>query len=95
MTTIGMRYDVLPGKEQVFVGAFTKVLTALKSVAGHVESHLYEDVAERGSYLIVSEWARKEDFEAFIRSDAFRAVTTWGKEQILRGRPQHRVYADA
>lgn len=95
MTTIGMRYDVLPGKEQVFVDAFSKVLTALKSVAGHVESHLYEDVADKGRYLIVSEWARKDDFEAFIRSDAFRAVTTWGKEQILRGRPQHTVYAVA
>ena len=30
--------------------------------------------------------------KSFITSEAFRSVTTWGKEQILSGRPQHRVY---
>lgn len=93
MTTIGMQYEVLPGKEQVFVGAFLKVLAALSSVPGHIESHLYEDVAEKGTFLIVSEWARQEDFQAFVQSDAFRAVTNWGKEQILKGRPRHKVYS--
>ena len=27
-----------------------------------------------------------------ISSQAFRDVTTWGKEQILSGRPQHKIY---
>ena len=93
MTTIGMQYEVLPGKEQIFVDAFLKVLNALKSVPGHLDSHLYEDVVAKGTYLIVSNWARHEDFQAFIQGDAFRAVTTWGKDQILRGRPRHTVYA--
>jgi heme-degrading monooxygenase HmoA len=93
MTTIGMHYDVLPGKEQTFVDGFLGVLEALKSVAGHEESHLYEDVQQKGSYLIVSQWTRMEDFQAFIRSDTFRNVTNWGKEEILKGRPRHKVYA--
>lgn len=92
MTTIGMQYDVLPGKEQTFVDGFLGVLAALKSVPGHQESHLYEDVQSKGSYLIVSQWEKFEDFQAFIQSDAFKQVTTWGKEQILRGRPRHKVY---
>ena len=47
MTTIGMHYDVVPGKEEEFENGFISVLEHLKSVAGHVESHLYEDVADR------------------------------------------------
>ena len=27
-----------------------------------------------------------------IHSQAFKDVTTWGKEQILSGRPQHKIY---
>jgi heme-degrading monooxygenase HmoA len=42
--------------------------------------------------LITSEWSDEKAFQDFIRSDAFRAVTDWGKEQILAGRPQHKVY---
>ncbi|MDB5295538.1 MAG: Antibiotic biosynthesis monooxygenase [Phycisphaerales bacterium] len=95
MTTVGMHYDVLPGKEQTFVDAFLKVIDVLGTTPGHVESRLFEDVARRGSYLIISRWERKEDFGAFVRSDAFKAVVTWGKEEVLRGRPEHKIYADA
>ena len=38
------------------------------------------------------EWSDEQAFQDFIRSDAFRNVTNWGKEQILSGRPQHKVY---
>jgi len=49
-------------------------------------------VADDASYLITSEWASEQAFAAFIQSQAFRDVTNWGKEQILAGRPQHKVY---
>ena len=92
MTTIGMHYDVIPGKEQIFIDAFANMLGVLKPTPGHVESHLYEDVQNKGSFVIFSQWQRKEDFEAFIHSDAFRKTVAWGKEQILLGRPQHKIY---
>jgi heme-degrading monooxygenase HmoA len=95
MTTIGMHYDVIPGKEKEFETAFFKVLDLMKTLAGHVDSHLYVDVRVAGSYVILSEWEKKEDFEAFIHSDAFRGVVDWGKSQILRSRPRHKVYANA
>lgn len=94
MTTIGMHYDVIAGKEKTFVDAFINVLNVMKGLPGHVESHLYEDVQSKGSFVIFSQWDRKEDFESFIHSDAFRATVTWGKEQILRGRPAHKVYTN-
>ena len=74
------------------VDAFTGILEVLKPMPGHVESHLYEDVYSKGSFVIFSQWQKKEDFEAFIQSYAFRKTVTWGKEQILRGRPMHKVY---
>ena len=42
----------------------------------------------------MSDVENKEDFEAFIHSDAFKQTVTWGKEQILKGRPQHKVYTN-
>src|SRR3954449_13227523 len=92
MTTIGMHYDVIPGKEEEFKKGFLNVLEHLKGIDGHVESHMYEDVAVRGSYVILSEWKSQEAFTAFLRSEAFKQVIAWGKAEILRGRPKHTVY---
>jgi len=94
MTTIGMHYDVIPGKETEFKTGFLKVIDHLKTVVGHVDSHLYEDVAIAGSFLILSNWTTKQDFESFIHSDTFKQVTSWGKAEILRGRPRHKVYTN-
>lgn len=94
MTTIGMRYDVIAGKEQEFKDGFRNVIEHLKTVTGHVESHVYEEVGVAGTFLILSQWKTKQDFEAFIHSDVFRKVTSWGRSEILRGRPQHKVYND-
>ena len=94
MTTIGMHYDVVPGKEEEFERGFVGVLEHLKQVAGHVESHMYEDVQSVGSYVILSQWATKEDFERFMQSPAFKQVVAWGKAEMLRGRPRHKVYTN-
>ena len=95
MTTIGMHYEVVPGREEEFERGFLGVLEHLKTVPGHVESHLYEDVASVGSYVILSEWTTKDDFERFIHSDTFKQVVAWGKAEILRSRPRHKVYLNA
>lgn len=94
MTTIGMQYEVRPGKEEEFEQGFLKTLELLRTLPGHIESHLYEDVASVGSYIILSRWASKQEYEAFLRSDAFKAAVAWGKAEILRSRPKHRVYKD-
>lgn len=95
MTTIGMHYDVIAGKEKEFEDGFLGVLEHLKSVPGHVESKLYQDVQSAGSYLILSEWQDKQTFEAFLQSDAFKSAKAWGRAEILRARPRHKVYGDA
>ena len=92
MTTIGMHYDVIPGKEREFEKGFLGVLEALKKIDGHVDSHMYEDVASTGSYVILSEWETKDSFERFLRSPEFANVVAWGKAEMLRGRPKHKVY---
>lgn len=94
MVTIGMNYEVLPGKEEAFEEKFHAVLTSFASGSGHVRTRLFRDVVSPRSYLIHSEWETRDAFTAFLRSDAFRAVTDWGKEEILADRPRHRVYGD-
>ncbi|MCC7292362.1 MAG: antibiotic biosynthesis monooxygenase [Phycisphaerales bacterium] len=92
MTTVGMNYDVLPGKEAQFEQVFKKVLDVMNRMAGHKESHLYRDVASAQSYLIISEWTDPQAFQAFIASEQFRNVADWGREQILSKRPKHEIY---
>lgn len=94
MVTIGMNYEVVPGKESEFESKFREVIRAFGEDAGHLRSRLYRDVNAPGSYLIHSEWTSKEAFTAFVRSDAFRNVTGWGRAGILAGRPSHRVYGE-
>lgn len=95
MTTIGMHYDVVPGKEQEFENGFFAVVEHLNRIPGHVESRLYHDVSAPGSYLIFSQWQSKESFEAFLQSPEFKSTVSWGKAEILRSRPRHKVYLNA
>jgi len=95
MTTIGMHYDVIPGKEQEFEKGFLAIIEHLRKVGGHLESKLYEDVSSTGSYLILSQWESRESFDRFIQSPEFAQVTAWGRAEILRGRPRHKVYTNA
>ena len=92
MITVGMNYHVIEGKQTEFEEKFAAVLGALRSAEGHTTSTLWKDVSDQASYLITSEWSDEQAFRTFIQSQAFRDVTNWGKEQILSGRPQHKVY---
>lgn len=92
MITVGMNYQVLPGKEQAFEAMFRKVLDVMGRMSGHTKSKLYRDVSEPRDYLIISDWSDRAAFDAFIGSDQFRNVADWGKQQILAGRPSHEIY---
>ena len=92
MVTIGMNYKTLLGKEKIFVDACNGVVKAMEGIKGHSKSFLYVDVNDSQSFLIVSEWSSEDAFNTFIASDTFKKVTTWGKEQLLAGRPSHQVY---
>jgi heme-degrading monooxygenase HmoA len=92
MITVGMNYHVIEGKQKDFEEKFAAVIDALRAAAGHTSSALWRDVDDDASYMITSDWSEESAFQEFIRSDTFRAVTNWGKEEILSSRPQHKVY---
>ena len=92
MITIGMNYKVIPGKGEAFEKMFNKVLVVMNDMGGHSKSFLYKDVNDEQSYLIASEWESKDAFDKFMGSEEFRKVADWGKESILAGRPEHKVY---
>jgi len=92
MITVGMNYQVLPGKGQQFEDVFKAVIDLMKTMPGHTNTALYKDVFDASRYLIVSDWSDRAAFDGFIRSDKFRSVANWGKEQILAGRPTHDYY---
>ena len=92
MITVGMNYQVLAGKERAFEAMFAKVIEVMDQMPGHSRSSLYTEVSSPQNYLIISDWNDREAFDAFIRSDRFRKVADWGKQQILAGRPTHEYY---
>lgn len=92
MITVGMYYEVIPGKETEFEEKFEAVAVALEGQPGHVQSLLYHQVKKHSSYTILSEWDTQDAFTVFIKSDGFKAVTDWGKAEILQGRPRHKIY---
>ncbi len=92
MVTVGMNYRVIPGKEETFETAFRKVIVAMSSIEGHTKTKMFRDIDDAQSYAILSEWSNRKPFDDFVASDSFRAVVSWGKEQILAGRPEHNYY---
>jgi heme-degrading monooxygenase HmoA len=97
MVTIGMNYQVLPGKEETFEAACQRVLEVMKGAAGHDSSSVYRRVdggASGAEYLIASRWSDEQAFRDFVASDAFKKVTSWGLANILAGRPSHTTYRE-
>jgi len=94
MVTIGMNYQVLEGKEEVFEGACRKVLEVMREIDGHQDSQIYRriDAGENAQYLIVSRWSEEDAFTRFVASDRFKKVTSWGLKGVLAGRPSHTTY---
>jgi len=92
MITVGMNYEIREGKDQAFEKMFGKVLNIMGKTEGHVKTHLYRDVFETRSYLIVSEWSTRTAFDSFIESEQFSKVTDWGNADILASRPRHDIY---
>jgi heme-degrading monooxygenase HmoA len=95
VTTVGMYYDVIPEKAPLFLAKFKEVIELLRGVPGHRESFLYQLVDDPSSFAILSDWDDPDAFQTFIRSEMFRQVTTWGREEVLRNRPRHKVYTRA
>jgi heme-degrading monooxygenase HmoA len=95
MITVGLYYDVIPEKADLFEAKFRDVLAALGSFPGHKVSDLYRKVEDPYSYAILSEWDDLAAFQEFVRSDGFRDVTRWGREEVLRSMPRHKVYPRA
>ena len=95
MVTVGMYYDVIPEKAGLFWPSSRRSSHALRRSRGTSESYLYQRVDDPDSFAILSEWDDQQAFLDFIRSDAFRQVTSWGREQILRSAPRHTIYPRA
>jgi heme-degrading monooxygenase HmoA len=96
MVTIGMNYRVLPGKEQVFEDACTSVVKTMEGIDGHDASEIFRSISsDAPAYLIVSRWQSEDAFQSFVASDAFKKVTSWGKQNILAGRPSHTTYSES
>jgi heme-degrading monooxygenase HmoA len=95
MVTVGMYYEVIPEKAELFRAKFREVLAVLETIPGHAHSDLYQRVDDPDSYAILSEWDDRQAFLDFIHSDTFRQVTSWGREQVLRRAPRHTIYPSA
>jgi heme-degrading monooxygenase HmoA len=77
MTFIAMnRFQVSPGSEGLFEEVWTGRDSQLREVPGFVAFHLLRGPVREDHVLYASHtlWRDKADFEAWTRSDAFRAA---------------------
>lgn len=70
------RFCVLPGQEKAFETVWTSRDTHLGEVPGFIAFHLLRGPASEDHVLYSSHtvWRSKDDFEAWTRSEAFRAA---------------------
>lgn len=91
MLTVGLYYDVIPGKEETFEKMFSGVVEEIGKMEGFVSALLYKRVDQPNSYLIYSEWRDAESFDKLIKSREFSDVKDQGP-QLLLTRPHHKIY---
>ncbi len=70
------RFRVIPGQEDAFEAMWKTRDSHLKSVPGFVSFHLMRGEIEDGARLYASHtlWADRASFEAWTKSEAFRAA---------------------
>ena len=86
------RFKVLPGQETAFEQVWLSRDSHLDGVPGFVAFHLLRGPTSDDHTLFSSHtvWRSKADFEAWTRSDAFRAAHqgAGGHREIYAGHPQ-------
>ena len=85
------RFKVLPGAEQAFEDVWMNRETHLHTVPGFVEFHLLRGpkLDDHTLYSSHTIWRSREDFEAWTRSEAFRAAHkgAGGNKPLYLGHP--------
>ena len=85
------RFKVLPGQETAFEAVWLGRDTHLDRVPGFVAFHLLRGPASEDHTLFSSHtiWRSREDFEAWTRSEAFRAAhrDAGGNKPLYLGHP--------
>ena len=86
------RFSVLPGQEEAFEAVWLKRETHLGDVPGFVAFHLLRGPRNEDHTLYSSHtvWRSKADFEAWTRSEAFRAAHggAGGAKPLYLGHPR-------
>jgi len=91
MLTYGFHYDVKPDKRKDFLDVSNAALTAMKTMSGHIETKLLEDVNVKNSFMIYSEWESNEHFKTFMNSPEFKNVQNAARDMLTK-RPKHQMY---
>ena len=85
------RFKVLPGQETAFEAVWLGRDTHLDDVPGFICFHLLRGPTNEDHTLFSSHtvWRSREDFEAWTRSEAFRAAhgTAGGAKPLYLGHP--------
>jgi quinol monooxygenase YgiN len=75
---------VYPEKRNEFLQTVAELLAQIKGTAGCRGFHLYVDVADENSSLLVGEWETEGDLENYLRSSDHAilhgAITVLGKK---------------
>ena len=86
------RFKIAVGREAEFIEIWKSRSSYLNEVAGFREFHLLQGPSDAQSTLFIShsQWASKQDFEAWTQSEAFQKAHSGARaaKEIYLGPPQ-------
>ena len=91
MIVVMNRIPVAEGREQEFESSFTGGKSAVNQMPGFIEMQVLRP-SEGHTYLVVTRWASREDFQNWIQSEAFVAAHQQQSPGLLDGRPALEIY---
>ena len=88
MQTFGLNYEVKLDCVEEFKEILVNLIETMEACDGHVQTILFADVTQPNSMMIYSNWDKKAEFAAFVKSDTFVDAITKATE-MLESRPSH------
>ncbi|SEM92418.1 antibiotic biosynthesis monooxygenase family protein [Nonomuraea pusilla] len=73
-----------PEREQEFEAAFSKVRERVATMPGHIRDELLRLEGVSGSYVLISEWEKREQFTEWLESPAHDSMTAEMRPYFVR-----------
>ena len=91
MIAVTISMEVPHEKTREFLQTILLIIKSMRKEKGCLEYHFYHDMEHENKFRLVGTWAKKDDMDNHLRSDAFSVLL--GSMNLLQKSPDIRFYA--